>query len=72
MGLFDKFEPCSTGIIYGFTNVLERSFYSCLNFYWRNLKADFMKSNATETRFKTLSEPYIKLEGDSGIKNSDP
>lgn len=31
-----------------------------------------MKSNATETRLKTLNEPYIKLEGDSGIKNSEP
>lgn len=39
-----------------------------------------MKSNATETRLKALSEkkkkkkhgqPYIKLEGDSGIKNSE-
>ena len=38
-----------------------------------------MKSNATETRLKALSgkkkkkhgQPYIKLEGDSGIKNSE-
>lgn len=61
---FDKilpFDTCSMEIEvhYGLTNVLGRSFYSCLNFTWRDLKAEFINSNATETGLKTQSGPGI-------------
>lgn len=33
----------------GLTSVLGRSFYSCLNFTWRDCKAEFINLNATES-----------------------